>query len=169
MRKISLLVMILFLVSACTQEYPGVHRLVCESKRGTRADEEHFPDDLTMDWIQHSTVYARDNYIYKNETKVEFLIKDEAKEYLDEVLDGDQEALLAEVLKSFMYNDFEFVENSGSVDAEYFADRIVLEIKDHNPQRPETWKGIIVPEDYNFSYLSEKMFEYEDHCEIIKD
>ena len=169
MRKFSVLVILLFLLSACTQEYPGNHRLVCESERGRRADEEHFPDDLRIDWIQYSTIYAKDNYILNNETKVEFLIKDQAKEYLDDVLDGDKEALLEEALKSFMYNDFEFVENKDSVVAEYLEDRILVKIVDKNPQRPSGWKGLIVPEDYNFSSLAKKMFEYENHCEIIKD
>ena len=169
MRKMSLLIILLFILLGCTQEYAGNYRLECDSKRGSLGDKENFPDDFAMDWNQKTIIYAEDNYITSSQNEIEFLLTDEALDYLNEKLSGDKEALLDKFLEGVFYNDFKFVEEADKVEVDYLEDKIVMYINDENEGRVEGWQGIVIPEDRKFSEYKKIMESYEDSCKVIKD
>lgn len=170
MKKTGLFFVILMLLVGCsTEEYPGDYQLVCESNRVESYNKDAFHDSFEKKWIQYSAIYSQDNYILKSENRVEFILTKSVLEYLNVRLNGDKEALLEEFSKGFMYNDFQFIQDTDDVEVKYLEDRIVVNISDISPTKEEGWKGLIIPEDYKFSLLVEKMFEYEEYCELIED
>lgn len=171
MKKITLLIIMLMVMTACTQEYPGEYRLVCESNF-----ENHELDylmeennEIKFDWNEHSVFYSVDNYIVKSETITTVPMNEEAINYLKSKFKGNEEEFLEEVMNIFRRNDFQSVRNADEVDIRYIDDSIVMHIYNHSPKRPEGWKGLIVPEKHDFLKAIETLQSYQDNCKVIKD
>lgn len=169
MKKITLLI-IMLIMTACTQEYPGEYRLVCESafrnqEVGYLMDE---PNEIKFDWDEHSVFYSVDNYIIKSETTITVPMNKKASQYLEINLKGNKGQFLEEVKNIFWYNDLQSVRQADEIDTHFIDESVIMEIRNYSVERPEGWKGIIVPEEYDFSKAIDTFKSYQDTCKVIK-
>ena len=168
MKKLSLLLIMLLMITACTQDYPEEYRAVCKSKRTVTPDKEYQPDDFKKEWITTITFDARDNYIYQSTDKTEYLLKEPALKYLREDLKGDKEALLKEFIDLAVYDNNEFYDNIDKHNIEYLEDRIIVEINYHYQIPTKTWKTLIIPSESNFKDIIKSMNDIGIECEIYE-
>lgn len=168
MKKLSIVIILMLILVGCTKEYPGEYQLVCKSNR-SQLRNEHFPETLELEWIQDTIMYAKDNFITGTQNKFEFILTDTLKEELEDKFSGDKEALLNEIIKDQVYNDFQWLDDAEEKKVEFLEDSIFITVEEESPPRPKGWKGLIVADMYNFSQVVDLMTNYEDHCEIIKD
>ena len=168
-KKLSILLLSILILTACNPKETEASRLVCQSDRNPIYEEDMYPQNFEKKWMQQTTNYAIDNYIVRFENRVEFFMTPSAQAYLADELSGNKEALLNEFMASYMFNDFQSVDKEMIDGIEYLEDRIIVRISGENPQRPKGWRGLVLPDQYKLSNLFNKLTYYEDQCEIIKD
>lgn len=165
MKKINLFLIVLFVISGCSQDYQGEHGLVCVTERNFELGDYEV-EDYPIKYIETLSFDGKDNLITQSTSKLEFLLEEDVLNYLEKELHNDKEALLKEYMDFYMADSQDFYDDLDQHKVIYLHDRIVVEIQIAYEPIEKSWKTLIVPEDRNFRQSVERLKKIGLICEV---
>ena len=161
MKKIIVLIVSLLMLSACANDI-GEQMLVCPDLIFVSPSEEWFgegpipPQPIRRDFsIKY---YSENNYITSIFAHISFEYDDEIKAVVEKEFNGDKQAWLA-----WLNNEMQYRIHDNKI--EELDGTIGLDILRENPERPSGWRGLIVPDEYNFDKVRNEYVKFR-LCEV---